>query len=55
MVMAVVAALVSGYLLGLLSFSVKRRWCPTCGGLTWAELPSPTAQLRPHDADESPI
>jgi hypothetical protein len=30
-VSAVVAALVVGFLGGLLSFKVKQRWCPRCG------------------------
>ncbi|GAB1640940.1 hypothetical protein KRMM14A1259_13630 [Krasilnikovia sp. MM14-A1259] len=30
----VVAALLSGFLAGLLSFKVKSRWCPRCGSLT---------------------
>jgi hypothetical protein len=28
---AVVAALVLGFLAGLLSFKIKVRWCPRCG------------------------
>ncbi|WP_412739904.1 hypothetical protein [Krasilnikovia sp. MM14-A1259] len=31
---AVVAALLLGFLSGLLSFKVKNRWCPQCGGST---------------------
>lgn len=38
---AIAAAFISGTLLGLITFSVKRRWCPTCGSLTWTTLPPP--------------
>jgi len=31
---AVVAAVVLGYLAGLVSFKVKSRWCPECGATT---------------------
>ena len=31
---AVVAALLVGFLAGLLSFKVKDRWCPHCGATT---------------------
>ncbi|MFY1674085.1 hypothetical protein ACN27G_29735 [Plantactinospora sp. WMMB334] len=31
---AVIAALVVGYLAGLLSFKAKDRWCPHCGAAT---------------------
>jgi hypothetical protein len=31
---AAIAALVVGYLAGLLSFKVKNRWCPQCGATT---------------------
>jgi ribosomal protein S27AE len=31
---AVVAAVVLGYLAGLVSFKVKNRWCPECGATT---------------------
>jgi ribosomal protein S27AE len=31
---AVISALLVGYLAGLLSFKVKDRWCPRCGGTT---------------------
>jgi hypothetical protein len=37
---AVMAALLVGFLAGLLSFKVKQRWCPHCGSLTTAEVPS---------------
>lgn len=30
----VIGALLLGYLAGLLSFRVKSRWCPSCGGTT---------------------
>jgi hypothetical protein len=33
---AVTAALVVGFLAGLLTFKVKARWCPRCGSLTYA-------------------
>ncbi|MFI5494756.1 hypothetical protein [Actinoplanes sp. NPDC051859] len=28
---AIIAALIVGFLAGLLSFKIKVRWCPTCG------------------------
>ena len=31
---AVAAALLLGFLAGLLTFKVKSRWCPTCGATT---------------------
>ncbi len=31
---SVLAALVMGYIAGLLSFKVKARWCPRCGEMT---------------------
>jgi hypothetical protein len=31
---AVLAALVLGFLAGLLSFKTKSRWCPECGATT---------------------
>ena len=34
MAAGVVAALVIGFLAGLLAFKVKTRWCPQCGSLT---------------------
>jgi hypothetical protein len=33
---AVAAALVLGFLTGLLAFRVKSRWCPECGATTLA-------------------
>ena len=30
----VIAALLTGFLAGLLSFKVKERWCPQCGSTT---------------------
>jgi hypothetical protein len=33
---AVAAALVLGFLTGLLAFRVKSRWCPECGATTVA-------------------
>lgn len=33
------AALVIGFLAGLLAFKVKTRWCPRCGSLTYAAVP----------------
>jgi hypothetical protein len=33
------AALVIGFLAGLLAFKVKARWCPQCGSLTCAAAP----------------
>lgn len=34
---AVIAALVVGFLAGLLSFKTKSRWCPQCGSWTFSE------------------
>jgi hypothetical protein len=48
----VVAALLLGFLAGLLAFRVKNRWCPNCGETTVAlserrcQQPEPTP--RPH-------
>lgn len=33
---AVIAALLLGFTVGLLSFRVKSRWCPECGATTLA-------------------
>lgn len=44
-----VAAIVIGFLAGLLSFKIKRRWCPTCG----ATLTCPDAAS--HVPSETPI
>jgi hypothetical protein len=35
------AALLLGFLVGLLTFKVKARWCPTCGAYTMTERPAP--------------
>ncbi|WP_431903907.1 hypothetical protein [Micromonospora carbonacea] len=35
----VFGGLVPGFLLGLLAFRVKSRWCPRCGGSTLAMPP----------------
>jgi hypothetical protein len=45
---AVVAALVLGYLAGLLSFKVKNRWCPECGATTLS------LEHRRHQAEAQP-
>ena len=34
LIVAVIAALLAGYVAGLLSFKVKERWCPCCGSNT---------------------
>lgn len=34
-----VAALVIGFLAGLLAFKTKSRWCPRCGSLTFVAVP----------------
>ncbi|WP_201754242.1 hypothetical protein [Micromonospora rubida] len=44
-VSAVFGGLVPGFLLGLLAFRVKSRWCPRCGESTLAMQP-PTEQER---------
>ncbi|MGW1059927.1 hypothetical protein [Micromonospora rubida] len=44
-VSAVFGGLVPGFLLGLLAFRVKSRWCPRCGESTLAMQP-PTEQQR---------
>ncbi|MCW2637703.1 MAG: hypothetical protein JWP76_9 [Dactylosporangium sp.] len=36
LIAAVVAALVLGFLTGMLAFRVKSRWCPECGATTVA-------------------
>lgn len=38
---ATAAALVIGFLAGLLAFRAKSRWCPRCGSLTSAAVPEP--------------
>ncbi|MGC4806622.1 hypothetical protein [Micromonospora sp. DT233] len=40
-VSAVFGGLVPGFLLGLLAFRVKSRWCPRCGASTHP-IPPPT-------------
>jgi hypothetical protein len=40
-VSAVFGGLVPGFLLGLLAFRVKSRWCPRCGASTHALPPPP--------------
>jgi hypothetical protein len=48
MVVATAAAgLLLGFVLGLVSFKVKSRWCPECGANT-----VPTDQRKPVDLDE---
>jgi hypothetical protein len=37
---AVAAALTMGFLIGLLSFKVKSRWCPHCGSSTLHSQPT---------------
>jgi len=39
LVAAVMAAVVLGYLGGLLSFKIKSRWCPECGATTIDAIP----------------
>ena len=46
MLATVIAALLIGFLAGLLSFRVKSRWCPHCGQMTATE---PTALHGPGD------
>lgn len=44
MLVAVVAILVIGsYLVGLLSFKLKSRWCPACGSWTHRQPGEPEA------------
>lgn len=43
---AVVTALVSGFLTGLLSFKVKTRWCWRCGTTTSRHVPGGLNQGR---------
>ena len=43
---AATSALLVGFLAGLISFKVKSRWCPHCGAMTTADLP--TATTPPH-------
>jgi hypothetical protein len=40
---AATSALLVGFLAGLISFKVKSRWCPHCGAMTTADLPTATA------------
>lgn len=37
--LAVLSALLVGFLAGLLSFKVKTRWCPSCGSTTQTCIP----------------
>jgi hypothetical protein len=39
---AATSALLVGFLAGLISFKVKSRWCPHCGAITTADLPTTT-------------
>jgi hypothetical protein len=39
---AAMSALLVGFLAGLISFKVKSRWCPHCGAMTTADLPTAT-------------
>jgi hypothetical protein len=39
---AATSALLVGFLAGLISFKVKSRWCPHCGAMTTADLPTAT-------------
>ena len=41
--LALVSALIIGFLVGLLTFKAKQRWCPTCG----ATLACLTCRQRP--------
>jgi hypothetical protein len=37
--LTVLAALLVGFLSGLLSFKIKQRWCPMCGYTTVPRIP----------------
>lgn len=37
--LGLVLSLLLGFLVGLLAFKVKRRWCPRCQALTSSTLP----------------
>jgi hypothetical protein len=39
LVLPIVAAMLIGFLAGLLSFKVKSRWCPHCGSSTVGNQP----------------
>jgi hypothetical protein len=53
MAMAVVTAVVFGFLAGLLSFRAKGRWCPECGTtLICPEALSGTGHHRRRDHSE---
>lgn len=39
---AATSALLVGFLAGLISFKVKRQWCPHCGAMTTADVPGVT-------------
>ena len=43
---AATSALLVGFLAGLISFKVKRRWWPHCGAMTTADLPAATTAPR---------
>ena len=42
---AVVAALVAGFIIGLVTFKVKDRWCPGCGATTSELARRPTHEV----------
>lgn len=47
--LAVMFSLLIGFLAGLLTFKVKRRWCPCCQSLTSARMPAqPEARVGRH-------
>lgn len=50
---AVFAGLVVGFLVGLLSFRIKSRWCPRCGEWTLAGSASPDEERRVREVVEA--
>lgn len=48
---AIASALLVGFLAGLISFKVKRRWCPDCGAMTVADVPGRITPLGSQSYD----
>ena len=50
-ILAVTAALITGFSAGLFSFRIKSRWCPACGGTL--TCPCANHQQRRHSREAS--
>jgi hypothetical protein len=50
---AALAGLVIGFLVGLLAFRIKSRWCPRCGEWTLAGSASPDEERRVREVVEA--